>query len=164
MIKEILSIIGGLLKNLVRDLVYCGKRTIYVLISLFCSFLAASIVYVENLPIWLSVTVGAIVAIVFGYLYVIIYENIKSPFCKIPIKAKIIDIWTLYRHVDLDIADPYYTRAIVKLEYKYKSKIYKKEMTVENCTLRRVGSSINIMICKWFPKISYIIDGKIVRK
>lgn len=160
MIKEILSIIWALLKELLRDLEYLVKRIIYVLISLFCSFLIASIVYVENLPMWLAMTIGVVVAIIFGYFYVIIYENIKSPFCKISIKAKIIDIWTLTRRVDLDIAAPYYTRRIVKLEYKYKNKVYKKEMSVGDCTLKGIGSSVNIMVCKWFPKISYISDEK----
>lgn len=158
--KEILSIIWTLLKELLRGLVYLAKRIIYVLISLSCSFFIVSIVYTENLPMWLAMTIGGIVAIIFGYFYVIIYENIKSPFCKIPIKAKIIDIWSLTRRVDLDIADPYYTRRIVKLEYKYKNKVYKKEMAVGDCTLKGIGSSVNLMVCKWFPKISYILDEK----
>ena len=155
--KEIFLCIWSLIKEIITEGIYAIKQFFILLIIIFVPFLLAfGISTVFDFPLWLTIMIGIIILILFICLYAVIYGNIKKPFCKVPVVAKIVDTMTL-RHVSDDA--PYYETQwyILVLEYKYKNKIYKKKIEVSDGNLRVVGAEVNIMVCDKFPKIIYLV-------
>lgn len=159
--KEIFLCICSLVKEIIRESVYVIRKALIFITMISIAFLLAfGIGSSFSFPTWLTITIGIIVLIVLFGLYAIIYGDFEKPFCKIPITAKKLDTMSIRMHMKVDVADPYYDIYVLILEYEYNNRTYKKKIEVNDGNLRVPGAKIDIMICKNFPKIMYILKNK----
>jgi len=145
-------------KEVIKESLYFIKRILIFLIIIFISCLCAYGLGMKfGFSTWLIITIGIILLIILFGLYAIVYGDFKKPFCKIPVSAKIIDTMS----INMDGNKYPYTKIyIYEIEYKYKNKTYKKKIEVDEWALKTNSAKLNIMICKSFPKIMYIVKEK----
>lgn len=156
--KEIFSCIFSLIKEIIKESIYFIKRVLIFLIMLSISGLGAYGLSMKfGISMWLTITIGIIFLIILFSLYAIVYGDFKKPFCKIPVSAKIIDTM----NINMDGNNYPYTKIhIYEIEYIYKNKTYKKKIEVDEFSIKLNKEKLDIMICKSFPKIMYVVKGK----
>lgn len=147
------------MKSILRKWLFYIKELILITIGMFgLIFVIFALDTYTKLPIGLTIFIGVLFLLILVCLYFVIVGNFKKPFCKVPATAKIIDSIPLLRTYD-EVCYGYDYYSLVTLEYKYKNKMYRKSILCD-LQARKINSRVNIMICKGFPKIIYMIEEK----
>ena len=145
------------MKSILRQLKFYLKQGLFGVFVIF--MIALIITYAQsntNIPLWITISVSVIILVIVTYLYFAIGWDFKKPFCKIPVTAKLVGDTTIYQRRD-DVTTAVYHRSLFTLEYEYKNKIYKKTIVSDDSKPRKNNSDVDIMVCKVFPKIIYIV-------
>lgn len=147
------------MKSILRKWLFYIKELILITIGMFGMIFAIfALDTYTNLSIGIIIFISVILLLILICLYFVIVGNFKKLFCKIPATAKIIDSIPLLR-IYSEVCYGYDYYSLVTLEYIYKNKTYKISILCE-LQARKINSKVNIMICKGFPKIIYMLDKK----
>ena len=108
-----------------------------------------------NFPVWATVATSIILFAVMFYLYLLLFWNIKKPFCTYEIDGKLIDYILIFDGGNnMTFSDKF--SVLLTVEYKYKKKTYKKSIRVLWFDSKRIGSKLKIRTGKIFHNIIYI--------
>ena len=146
------------MKTIWNKIKFMFKEIVSIVIIMFALLLTIYFLDTNsNLSnIWI-VLLGTVVVGILSILYLITSWNLSKFLCSYKTTAKLIDYSSVYHGEweNTPVADSYTTLLIV--EYIYKKRKHKKSVMVPNMHKRiRVGSQLNIRVCKLLPRIIYV--------
>jgi len=143
------------MKSIIRQINFYIKQALFAIaiIGIYVFTICYSYSNIDSqMWFWLIMVVEVVILVMIAYIYFAIGWDFKKPFCKESTTAKIIETTTLYIKDPVSGVDRY---SLVKLEYEYKNKTYKKSLVTGVWGNKK---TVKIKVCKWMPKIIYILN------